>query len=550
MTQPFNTSAINNPPAFRSLWRRWMEARRSSRRRRLAAWAATIEAVEIRMQLSAVSAIAVDSIAPQIFEHARDMDQLAPGAAGEQRLTADGRFDSFGMLENAPSAFEVTPELGQRFVSFDVVEWNFPPQDIQPLGAFFDHVPVDDQELWSEVRDSEVSPPFTDWADAPQHALPMDSHWLDAMPTFAQMGPTFGVAEHLAGDRTSDFGSPAFLQSLDRSFESPFPDFANAPSRRLPMVNPFLFARLNDDHQGPPPGAIERLAGNGLPDFSRLPFFDGPRPDGPRGAFERRPPPDFVIAMRFGTFNEFPPPHVFNSATGPARAGDEQQASSPTQPRDANLSQPQSPNRPSVVSNNGDFGGLIDISENRSNDAANREAPSPSNVTAPAVSSNKAVRRATSADSRRAPSIFAATREGGFIELFAMSANETHGSRTAPQRHPNLQRHDQLDAAIGRFVAFERADDPTNGQQVFNHTRINASSETVEPQPSSDNAASLTATVTRLLSLGIAVTWLKFSLSSDGVSKTRWQTWRSQCLRAANSVVARLTIHRRPNVIR
>ncbi len=551
MTQPFNTFAINNPPAFGSLWRRWMEARRSSRRRRLAAWAATIEAVEIRMQLSAVSAVAVDSIAPpQIFEHARDMDQLAPGAAGERRQTADGQFDSFEMFGNTPSAVEFTPELSERFVSLDVLEWNLPPQDIPSRGAFFDHVAVVDQEIWAEARGSEFSPPFADGAVAPLNDLPMESRGLDAMPNFAPMGPLFGAAEHLAGDRTSAVGSSTFLQSLDRSFQSPFPDFANAPSRPLPTINAFLFARLNDDHPGPPLIAAERLAGNGPPGFGQFPFFNGPRPDGPRSPFERRSPPDFVIAARFGTSNEFPSAHVFNSATGPARAADEQQASSPTQPRDVNLSQTQSPHRPSVVSSNSDFGGLIDISENRSNDAANRESPSQSNMTTPSVSGNKATRRATSADSRRAPSIFAATREGGFIELFAMATNETHGSRTAPQRHPNLQRHDQLDAAIGRFVAFERADDPAHGRQVSGNTRVNASSETVEPQPSSDNAASLTATATRLLSLGIAVTWLKFSLSSDGVSKTRWQTWRSQCLRAVNSVVARLTIHRRPNVIR
>ena len=59
---------------------------------------------------------------------------------------------------------------------------------------------------------------------------------------------------------------------------------------------------------------------------------------------------------------------------------------------------------------------------------------------------------------RDVPAIFMKDKDGGFIELTANVAIQTDKTRNELKRHKSLTRYDQVDAEIGRFVAFGEAE--------------------------------------------------------------------------------------------
>ena len=115
-----------------------------------------------------------------------------------------------------------------------------------------------------------------------------------------------------------------------------------------------------------------------------------------------------------------------------------------------------------------DGDGLIDISDKQTSDFVKRggirtaESPATSHGT-PLIAARVAMPNGRSQPRPTPPArdvlvIFTTSGDGGFIELLATATNQTPAARNALKRPNHLRRHDQVDAEIGRFVAFERTE--------------------------------------------------------------------------------------------
>ena len=113
--------------------------------------------------------------------------------------------------------------------------------------------------------------------------------------------------------------------------------------------------------------------------------------------------------------------------------------------------------------------GLIDISDPQNSKSVARpvsaDGPESSSSTndrvliAARVAMPMAITRSKPVQpARDVPAIFMKDKDGGFIELTANVAIQTDKTRNELKRHKSLTRYDQVDAEIGRFVAFGEAE--------------------------------------------------------------------------------------------
>ena len=157
-----------------------------------------------------------------------------------------------------------------------------------------------------------------------------------------------------------------------------------------------------------------------------------------------------------------------------------------------------------------DATGLIDISDQPAKKSAKRPVAatkpnSPNSVTDIALIAarvalpNSQTRSRPVQPARNVPAIFTKDADGGFIELTATAAGQTPQNRGELRRAGNLTRHNQVDAEIGRFVAFGEADH-------FDRTLAITLPKKVTAADSIGDPGSEAMSSTRQLSWGLALT--------------------------------------------
>ena len=157
-----------------------------------------------------------------------------------------------------------------------------------------------------------------------------------------------------------------------------------------------------------------------------------------------------------------------------------------------------------------DTTGLIDISDQPAKKSAKRPVSatnpvSPNSATdialiAVRVALPKSQTRSRPVQpARNVPAIFTQDADGGFIELTATAAGQTPQNRGELRRAGNLTRHNQVDAEIGRFVAFGEADH-------FDRTLAITLPKKVTAAETNDEATSGPIRSTQQLSWGLALT--------------------------------------------
>ena len=133
--------------------------------------------------------------------------------------------------------------------------------------------------------------------------------------------------------------------------------------------------------------------------------------------------------------------------------------------RDASKLESASETSTASAQNPNDSDGLIDINAQQNSKSVARpvsaDDPESSSSTsdraliAARVAMPTAINRSKPVQpAREVPTIFMKDGDGGFIELTANVATQTTKSRSEIKRPQNLTRYDQVDAEIGRFVAF------------------------------------------------------------------------------------------------
>ena len=157
-----------------------------------------------------------------------------------------------------------------------------------------------------------------------------------------------------------------------------------------------------------------------------------------------------------------------------------------------------------------DATGLIDISDQPAKKSAKRPVAatkpnSPNSATDIALIAarvalpNSQTRSRPVQPARNVPAIFTKDADGGFIELTATAAGQTPQNRGELRRAGNLTRHNQVDAEIGRFVAFGEADHFDRTLAITLPKKVTAADTIGDP-------GSEAMSSTRQLSWGLALT--------------------------------------------
>ncbi len=195
--------------------------------------------------------------------------------------------------------------------------------------------------------------------------------------------------------------------------------------------------------------------------------------------------------------------------------------------------------------------GLIDISDKQTSGLAKRSANDIRTAGSPASSDgipliaarvampSRRTQLQSTQPKRDVPAIFTANREGGFIELFATTTDQTQETRNGQARPSHLRRHDQVDAEIGRFSAFERAEVPANSAiRVAPPKRI-IPAESHEATNFDPAETSPRVTWGAILSAGIAVALWQPQARTRRVVQTWLRSLGTRCRKAAKVFTAR-----------
>lgn len=194
--------------------------------------------------------------------------------------------------------------------------------------------------------------------------------------------------------------------------------------------------------------------------------------------------------------------------------------------------------------------GLIDISDKQTSGLAKRSASDIRTAESPASSDGIPLIAARVAmpsrrtplqptqPARDVPDIFTVKGEGGFIELLATTADQTPETRNGLARPSHLRRHDQVDAEIGRFSAFERADVPASSAlRVVPPKRI-IPADSRDAANSDPAETSPRVTWGAMLSAGIAVALWPPHARTRRVVQTLLRSLGTRCRRAARVFTA------------
>ena len=140
---------------------------------------------------------------------------------------------------------------------------------------------------------------------------------------------------------------------------------------------------------------------------------------------------------------------------------------------------------------------------------------------------------------RDVPDIFTANGEGGFIELLATTAEQTPEIRNSVTRPSHLRRHDQVDAEIGRFSAFEQADVPASSALRVAPPKRIAPADSHDAANSDAAETSPRVTWGAILSAGIAVALWQPRVRTHRMMQTWLRLLATHCRRAAKSFTVR-----------
>ena len=195
--------------------------------------------------------------------------------------------------------------------------------------------------------------------------------------------------------------------------------------------------------------------------------------------------------------------------------------------------------------------GLIDISDKQTSGLVKRSASDIRTAESPASSegipliavrvampSRRTQLRSTQ-PARDVPVIFTANGEGGFIELLATTANQTPETPNGQARPSHLRRHDQVDAEIGRFNAFEQADAPASGVRSVAPPKRIAPADSHEATNSDPGETSPQVTWGAMLSAGIAIALWPPRGRTRRMVQTLLRSLGTRCRRAARVFTAR-----------